>query len=111
MAFLTPGIVFLSRALLTLALPLTVILGVRIVLADTLNITIPIPALLAGFSVLLPIALSVRHGLSLMSEKRRAAKMGARIAPKVVGKWPGNLDKLIQIVKNVRYGYPGESLN
>lgn len=108
---ITPGMIFLSRTLPTLGLALIALLGVRILLVTTLHIRISIPAIIAGLSILLPVIVLVHHGLNLMSERRRARNMGARIVPKVVGKLPGNLDILIRMVHNVRNGYPGESSN
>jgi len=41
-------------------------------------------------------------------QRRRAAAIGARIVPRVNGKWPGNVDILIRLLDNWRLGYPSD---
>ncbi|KAL0577377.1 hypothetical protein V5O48_004630 [Marasmius crinis-equi] len=40
--------------------------------------------------------------------QRRAASMGARLPPKVKGRWPGNLDVALELGEALEKGYPGD---
>ncbi|KAK1219856.1 hypothetical protein PQX77_017433 [Marasmius sp. AFHP31] len=40
--------------------------------------------------------------------KMRAASMGARLPPKVKGRWPGNLDVALKLGEALENGYPGD---
>ncbi|CAE6436778.1 unnamed protein product [Rhizoctonia solani] len=46
----------------------------------------------------------VREGM----REREAKRLGARTVPKVKGKWPGNIDILIKLVKSTHTGYVAE---
>ncbi|KAG8924476.1 hypothetical protein FRC02_010408 [Tulasnella sp. 418] len=41
-------------------------------------------------------------------KKQDAERLGGRIIPKVKGKWPGNFDVLLEMVRSESEGYPGE---
>ncbi|ESK94736.1 cytochrome p450 monooxygenase pc-1 [Moniliophthora roreri MCA 2997] len=43
-----------------------------------------------------------------MKQRREAASMGARFAPRIKGKWPGNLDVMARVIRKFMNGYPGE---
>ncbi|KAG2158407.1 cytochrome P450 [Suillus bovinus] len=44
---------------------------------------------------------------SLMSQRRKATRLGARLVPRVQGKWPGNLDKVVDIFMRLENEYLG----
>ncbi|KAH7332564.1 cytochrome P450 monooxygenase pc-3 [Rhizoctonia solani] len=46
----------------------------------------------------------VREGM----RQREAKRLGARTVPKVKGKWPGNIDLMIKLVKSTHTGYVAE---
>lgn len=105
MAFLTPGVVFLTRLAL---FPCSIMVAVRYILSHHFNIYVPIRVLVATIVIILPSVAYVRYGLVQMHRRRRAAALGARIASPLVGKWPGNLDHLVALIKSAESGYPGE---
>lgn len=103
MAAITPGIVFLARrcAFLAVAGCFFVALG--------RYITYPLWALVfLTYSSGPVIFILQKHYLSLR-DQRDAAALGARIFPKVKGKWIGNFDILTMMKHNWNFGYPGES--
>ncbi|KIM86055.1 hypothetical protein PILCRDRAFT_816602 [Piloderma croceum F 1598] len=41
-------------------------------------------------------------------QRRRAAALGARLVPRVAGRWPGNIDVLIDAIDKMRNSYPAD---
>ncbi|OAX32010.1 hypothetical protein K503DRAFT_654342, partial [Rhizopogon vinicolor AM-OR11-026] len=66
--------------------------------------------LLLGVSISLPIGFVLRVLCIDFIHRRQAARMGARLAPLVKGKWFGNLDFLFYMIEQVKNGYPGMSI-
>lgn len=106
--FLTPGAIFVGRAIVALLFACGVLVTVRYILSDHFGIVISTQVCLAATAVLLPQVVYVPYCLAQLQHRRRAAALGARVAPKVVGKWPGNLDRLIAVVSNIQNGYLGK---
>jgi hypothetical protein len=109
MAFLTPGAIFLSRCLTSLLLPSAVIAGTRFILKTHFGISIPIWALVIGNFLGIPVVIIARLVWDEIYQRRRAAALGARLVPRVVGRWPGNIDVLIDAIEKMRNSYPGRS--
>lgn len=107
MALVTPGLAFLGRALLSLAFPCAIIATIRFILNDHFGLSISTWSLAAGIAIGVPLMMAVRIGIDEVTQRRRAAALGARIAPRIQGKWPGNLDILRTMLKISREGYPG----
>ncbi|KAJ7689585.1 cytochrome P450 monooxygenase CYP63 [Mycena rosella] len=63
----------------------------------------PFPVLLAMLSI--PITISARSYLSLRAQDRAAKSLDAVVIPRVKGKWPGNLDVALRVVKSFEEGY------
>lgn len=53
----------------------------------------------------IPLTLTIRSRYDLWAQERGAARMGARPIPRVQGKWPGNIDVMMRIVKSFKNGY------
>lgn len=49
-----------------------------------------------------------RNTTQTLLERRRARRVHARPIPRVVGKWPGNIDVIIRMMKQFKTSYPGE---
>ncbi|KAF7982986.1 hypothetical protein HWV62_24590 [Athelia sp. TMB] len=79
-AFLTPGAVFLARGALSLALPCALIA--------------------LGAALLGPAAVVARHAYGQLHKRRRAAALGARLAPRLPG-GIGNVDRLMQMMRSM----------
>lgn len=107
MAPLTPGVIFLSRAFTSLLLPCLVTAAVRFILDNHFGILIPKRVVFGANVLAMPIVATIRLTWVQIKKQRRAATLGARLVPKVPGKWPANLDVLVQVI-NVRHGYLSE---
>ncbi|QRV82734.1 cytochrome P450 family protein [Ceratobasidium sp. AG-Ba] len=55
-----------------------------------------------------PVFWSVRNVVHLWWQDREARRLGARPIPRIQGKWPGNIDVLIDMLKTMQKGYIGE---
>lgn len=109
MAFIPPGITFLTRGLIALLLPCGAIATLKFILYNYYNIFIPTWALISGIAIGLPIVLTIRVQIVDMKHRRRAAVLGARVVPCVKGKWPGNIDEFRKFFTSIKEGYPGRS--
>ncbi|KAF7969163.1 hypothetical protein HWV62_28216 [Athelia sp. TMB] len=104
----TPGIIFLRGALSGLLLPCTIAAFLRFFLAYQYRIFAPIWALVIAVVLFLPTMVVARRTYYLWRHSRRAAALGARLAPSVRGSLPGNLDVLLDSVKKDHSSYPGD---
>ncbi|KAF7305564.1 Cytochrome P450 [Mycena chlorophos] len=50
-----------------------------------------------------------RNQIQCWHQEREAAAIGARLAPRVIGKWPGNLDIMRDVMAMRTTGYPGDA--
>jgi hypothetical protein len=108
MTLLTPGVIFLGPAFVRFFFACFIIAVVRFILDDHFGIFIRKRVVAGAIVLAIPIITTVRVVWAQMKKRRRAAVLGAQDVPMVSGKWLGNLDVLIQIVNNLRYGYPGK---
>ena len=108
MTLLTPGVIFLGPALVRLLFACFIIAVVRFILDDHFGIFIRKRVVVGAIVLAIPIITTVRVVWAQIKKRRRAAALGAQVVPVVSGKWLGNLDVLIQLVNNIRYGYPGK---
>ncbi len=53
----------------------------------------------------IPIAIGLRSQYTLWFQDREAARMGAKPITRVRGKWPGNLDIILRLLKSFESGY------
>ncbi|CEL62811.1 Cytochrome P450 52E2 OS=Candida apicola GN=CYP52E2 PE=3 SV=1 [Rhizoctonia solani AG-1 IB] len=67
-------------------------------------------SLLFGILYILSVPLfwSVRNIIRLRLQDREARRLGARPIPRIKGKWPGNIDVLVDMFKTMQKGYIGE---
>lgn len=104
---LTPGVHFLARNL--------VVPGILVLLthraAAKFGIGVSIWTVLVA-SVSAPIAFLVARSVATERYHARDAKrMGARLAPRLRGKWPGNLDFISKLLQAYEIGYLGDDLH
>ncbi|CAE6433878.1 unnamed protein product, partial [Rhizoctonia solani] len=62
----------------------------------------------ALYVISVPIFWGFRNTIRDVMRAREAKRLGARIVPKVKGKWPGNIDLLIKLVGSLQSGYVAE---
>ena len=98
---LTPGVVFLARGALSLVFPGALIAAVLYILDAHYGIAISIGHLALAASVLAPTAVIVKHWLGILHTRRRAAALGARLAPKLTSGGIGNFGKLMEMMRSM----------
>lgn len=108
MAFLTPGLAFIARGLISLTLPCTLIAGIRLFLAVQFRLVVPIWATIVLSILAFPFVLIARYQFRQYRLRQRAAALGARMAPTLEGKWPGNIDILLGAIEKLVTSYPGK---
>lgn len=108
MAFLTPGVAFLGRGLISLLFPCAVIAGIRLILAIQFDLVVPTWGVVIASILIIPLVLVARYQWVQFHHRRRAAALGARIAPRLQGKWPGNLDILLDAMDKLQNSYIGK---
>lgn len=104
MARITPGIYLLVKGLRTVGLPTLF----AVVLKREFGKDIPAWAFILGLVVLAPVLFTAQIIWTEFRQRREAAKMGARLVPRVKGQRFGNLDVLQTMLWNFNHGYPGD---
>lgn len=92
--------ILISLAKAFIVPPLLTTLALRI-LCRSLPLFIYLPLLLLS----IPIAIGLRSQYTLWSQDKEAARMGAKPITRVRGRWPGNLDVVLRLVKSFESGY------
>ncbi|KAF7314205.1 hypothetical protein MKEN_00892700 [Mycena kentingensis (nom. inval.)] len=107
-----PGAVFIARHAIIFGVPVLCSTAlVRQLATHLFDIAIPNWALAAATVTGLPLFVCLRVLLRDWRHAREAAALGARLAPTSTrGKWPGNLDMLLEMMKIWEHGYPGDGL-
>lgn len=99
-----PGVRFLARNLLTPAISVFIARGAA---NAALGLSVSIWTVF-GVSVGGVIALSViSAAVTAVYQRFHARSMGARLAPSVKGRWPGNVDVLRRLLEIYQTGYLG----
>ena len=99
----TPGVLFLGRGLVYLSVPFVVLK----ILDYGFDVGIPTWLLVVVSFLSVPFYGALRVFWTEMHHQREAAAMGAKLVPRAQGKWPGNIDVLIELMNKFHYGYPG----
>ena len=104
---LTPGLRYIIRGLVKLSLPTLGFFTGTYVLEEAFNY--PLPPILKWTLVtsagpLIAFTLSVR---SWVKQDREMRALGARKPPVLPGRWPGNVDVLFRLIKELGTGYIG----
>ena len=107
MAFLPRRGVFLTHHLVSLLL--LVIAGIQVILITQFDIFIPMGVLVMGGAFSIFFVIIIRVVWDEIYQRHRAAALGARLVPRVAGRWPGNIDVLRDAVDKMRNSYPGET--
>ncbi|KAK1231185.1 hypothetical protein PQX77_005711 [Marasmius sp. AFHP31] len=109
---MTPGIRFLLYSTFILCIPSVVSLTLykTNILRDYFSIDVPRYAYVAFSLFFIPGLVFLRIVVKEIQQRIEAYNMGARFAPRVHGKLPGNLDVLVKMHNYWKYGYPGDGL-
>ncbi|KAI5117814.1 hypothetical protein M0805_004944 [Coniferiporia weirii] len=104
----TPGVVFLLRALPAVLLPITGVYVSFYALDEVFAVSFPPwfrrTALVAAF----PFMLYLKIARKDREMEREAARLGAMRIPAIPGKWPGNIDVLLDLAKSFESDYIAE---
>ncbi|KAF8143747.1 cytochrome P450 [Mycena galopus ATCC 62051] len=108
-----PGARYLARNAVVYGFPVTCgITALREVAAKIFDIQIPPWILIFLSAASVPVYTTLYLTLRNRHHRREAAKLGARLAPTPShGKWPGNIDLVIEMRKIWKHGYPGDELD
>ncbi|KAG2143714.1 cytochrome P450 [Suillus clintonianus] len=109
-SWVSPGVAYLTRGLLSVVVPAasSVIIVARLASLKGVRVS-PwiISAVVLGATPLGFAAYILADG---RSQKRKAKRLGARLVPRVQGKWPGNLDKVVNMVLKSENEYLGRPI-
>jgi hypothetical protein len=108
MAKLTPGVLFILTILRNLAFFIGTTIACKHALSHFLNIAISNAVMFLSVITGVPALIALRLIYNDVHDRREAARLGARIVPRVQGKWPGNLDIIVDLVTNFTKAYPGD---
>ncbi|KAJ7780558.1 cytochrome P450 [Mycena maculata] len=108
---IAPGVLYLGRNAFMVGIPVAFVAVAIRQLALMAGVLIPTWILTSGALAGIPLYTALRLTVRHLYHLREAAAMGARLAPTSNrGKWPGNLDMLIEMQKLWRTGYPGDGV-
>jgi len=107
MTVITPGVDFLVKGTSILSFPAVVVYAVGIVSERFGGTPIPAWAMVLTGLITAPILAAVRISLTRLRHRQEATALGAKMAPYVRGKWPGNADFLSTMRHHYVHGYPG----
>ncbi|KAI5115359.1 hypothetical protein M0805_009652 [Coniferiporia weirii] len=104
----TPGILFLLRVLPVILLPDVGLYTFLYALDEAFGVSLPPWLRWAALIAVGPFVLSLKVLQDGRTQTREAARRGAIRVPVIPGKWPGNIDVLLNLVKAFETGYIAE---
>jgi hypothetical protein len=82
--------------------PLLTALALRLLsLSRSVSLSLYLPLVLLS----IPIAIGLRSQYTIWCQDREAARMGAKSITRVRGRWPGNFDVILRMLKSFESGY------
>ncbi|KAF9481093.1 cytochrome P450 [Pholiota conissans] len=111
MVVVTPGVDLLAKGFFLLAASIGVLSSSLSYLTSKAGYDVPTWLLLVLCAGSVPIITSIYVIGDKLLKWRAAQRIGARMVPEVQGKYPGNLDVLQIMIKNLEDGYPGDGLD
>ena len=105
---LTPGLRYVGRWTVSTALP---VVGLFFLLVKFFRVFAGVSLSVGGSIAFFPVTLLAILAASIISaevsQRRRAAALGARLAPRIRGYLPGNADLLLDTIKRADTDYIG----
>ncbi|KAG2142981.1 cytochrome P450 [Suillus clintonianus] len=110
LSWVSPGVAYLTRGLLSIIFPVasSVIIIVRLASLQGFRVSpwhLSVVVLSAA-----PLGFAAFVLADEMLQRRKAGRLGARLIPRVRGKWPGNLDKVVNIILRSENEYLGRPM-
>ncbi|KAG1750539.1 cytochrome P450 [Suillus paluster] len=106
-SWVSPGVAYLTRGLLFVVVPATsfVVIVVRLASLNGFRIS---PWLMSAMVLsAAPLGFAAYVLADGRLQQRKADRLGARLIPRVQGRWPGNLDKIMNMVLTSENEYLG----
>ena len=103
----SPGVQYLVTNLPTIVLPLGALWYATNCLEAYTSVNIPRWTVVLAAGLSLPLHSVVTSSVADFKNRRRAAAVGAVLAPTVRDKWPFNLGILARLIRSFYDGYPG----
>ncbi|RXW22105.1 hypothetical protein EST38_g3734 [Candolleomyces aberdarensis] len=110
MSLVTPGVAFLCRGVAYLSVYVGSTYYGASQLAIYYGVEIPNWVIITGALIAAPVLGRLYVSLRDFKHKRRAAALGARVVPRIVGAKIGNLDVVERAMNNSEKGYVGEDM-
>jgi hypothetical protein len=107
MVVVTPGVDLIAKGFALLTAYIGILSTSISYLTARAGRDVPTWPLFAFCAGSIPIVASVYVIGGKLKKKRAARRLGARMITEVQGKYPGNLDILRVMIKNLDVGYPG----
>ncbi|RDB18325.1 hypothetical protein Hypma_000510 [Hypsizygus marmoreus] len=110
MVVVTPGIDFIARGLVIVGIPPALLVIAARSLAASYNFPIPTWVLVTTSLLIVPLLSAAHIVTTSFAKRRRAAALGARLAPEIEGTAIGNLDMLKKMRTLWETGYPADGM-
>jgi hypothetical protein len=106
-SWVSPGVAYLARSLLSVVVPAASSVIILVRLASLKGVRVSpwlISTVVLGAA---PLVFAAHVLVDGKLQQRKANRLGARLIPRLQGKWPGNLDKLVNMVMRSENEYLG----
>lgn len=104
-----PGITYIVNRLPTLLLPLAAVYVVNKLAHTYLSRGLPLWTVILSTFLSVPVGLLLKSTIIDYVVSRNAAAQGAQLPPRVHDNWPGGIGLLLEMIRNLKTGYPGKS--
>lgn len=109
-SWISPGVAYLARGLLSVVVPATSSVIILVRLASLRGIRVSPWLVSAAVLGTVPLGFAAYVLADERLQRRKASRLGARLVPRIQGKWPGNLDKVVSIVLRSENEYLGRGV-
>ncbi|KAG2355525.1 cytochrome P450 [Suillus spraguei] len=106
----SPGVAYLARGLLSVVVPAASSVIILVRLASLRGVQVSPWIISAVVLGAMPLGFAAYVLADERSQRQKANRLGARLVPRMQGKWPGNLDKVVSIVLRSENEYLGRGL-
>ncbi|KAG2354387.1 cytochrome P450 [Suillus spraguei] len=109
-SWVSPGVAYLARGLLSVVVPAASSVIILVRLASLRGVRVSPWFISAAVLGAVPLGFAAYVLADERSQRQKANRLGARLVPRMQGKWPGNLDKVVNIVLRSENEYLGRGL-
>ncbi|KAG1738016.1 cytochrome P450 [Suillus lakei] len=109
-SWVSPGVAYLTRGLLSVVVPAASSIIIVVRLASLKGVRVSPWLISAVVLGAVPLGFAAYVLADGRLQQRKANRLGARLVPRVQGKWPGNLDKVVTIILRSENEYLGRPI-